>query len=92
MSHTCHAAGCSVHTPPQMLMCKRHWFMVPREIRNRVWSTYRDGQCDDWDITNAYANAARAAVRAVAERENRTEAEIAKACRVYDVLEPKDGA
>lgn len=88
MAHHCHAAGCSANVPPQMLMCKRHWFMVPKAIQSRVWATYREGQCDDWNITHAYAAAARAAVRAAALRENRTDAEIAEACQVYDMLDP----
>lgn len=25
-------------------MCRRHWFMVPRELRAAVWATYQPGQ------------------------------------------------
>lgn len=88
MAHHCHAAGCKAAVPPQMLMCKRHWFMVPKAAQSRIWATYREGQCDDWQITHEYAEAARAAVRAVAEKEGRPEDEIADACRVYDMLDP----
>ena len=28
MKHTCHAKGCPVPVPPEMLMCRRHWFAV----------------------------------------------------------------
>lgn len=45
MAHTCHAVGCERSVPPQMLMCKPHWFKVPLQLRNRVWATYQDGQC-----------------------------------------------
>jgi hypothetical protein len=24
--------------------CKPHWFRLPREIRNRIWATYKPGQ------------------------------------------------
>jgi hypothetical protein len=43
-SHTCHAASCSVLVPPKMFMCKKHWFMLPKHLRDSVWSEYREGQ------------------------------------------------
>jgi len=88
MAHECHAAGCNVPVPPTMLMCAKHWRMVPKAVQTRVWANYRAGQCDDWQITHEYAEAARAAVRAVAEKERRTEDEIKAACAVYDMLDP----
>ena len=44
MTHTCHARGCGTKIPRKMLMCHRHWFKVPKEIRDRVWKHYRPGQ------------------------------------------------
>lgn len=44
MDHHCHARNCHVPVPRAMLMCKKHWFMVPREIRNLVWMYYQPGQ------------------------------------------------
>jgi hypothetical protein len=26
-----------------MLMCRRHWFMVPRYLRSAVWAAYDGG-------------------------------------------------
>jgi hypothetical protein len=69
MSHHCHATACHISVPPEMLMCRRHWFMVPKTLRARVWATYREGQCDDWQSSAAYCEAAKAAVTAVAQRE-----------------------
>lgn len=86
MAHTCHATGCSVAVPPEMLMCKRHWFMLPKPLRDRVWRTYRRGQCDDWEISHDYAEAARRAVEYVARREGKV-ADL----RVYDMLDPGPG-
>ena len=83
MPHHCHATGCDTRVPPEMLMCRRHWFMLPKPMRDAVWRTYRAGQCDDWDISHGYADAARAAVRWIAEREGRT-ADVS----VYDMLDP----
>jgi hypothetical protein len=69
-AHHCHARGCRVPVPPEMLMCKRHWFMVPKPIRNRVWAAYRAGQCYFDPLPSAeWHEAADAAVRVVAEKE-----------------------
>ena len=72
MSHHCHATECPVEVPPEMLFCKRHWFMLPSAIRVQVWRTYRPGQCDDWNPSAAYCEAAKAAVIYVAQKENKT--------------------
>lgn len=72
MSHTCHAIGCDVKTPREMFMCRRHWYMVPRALRTRIWKYYRPGQCDDMNPSRAYCDAAKAAVLAVAGAERRT--------------------
>jgi hypothetical protein len=70
-----------------MLMCRRHWFMVPRLLRARVWATYRPGQCDDMKPSGDYAEAAKAAVTAVAEREGRE-----PDTRLYDLILSRRGA
>lgn len=82
MAHTCHATACKRTVPPQMLMCGFHWFRVPRKLRERVWETYRDGQCDTLDPSSAYCQAARAAVIAVAEKEG-----IEPDTSLYDIFE-----
>lgn len=69
MSHHCHITGCTTATPPEMFACRRHWFMVPRDIRRRIWKHYRPGQCDDWQPSADYCRAARDAVIAVAQKE-----------------------
>ena len=30
-THTCAALGCGLEVPRNMLMCRRHWFMVPKD-------------------------------------------------------------
>lgn len=69
--HVCHAVGCDVGVPPRMLMCLRHWRMVPRELQRRVWATYVAGQEIRKDPTAEYMEAQRAAVDAVAAKEGR---------------------
>ncbi len=68
-THHCHARGCSTPVPPEMLMCRRHWRMVPRNLQQRVWDTYRPGQCDDKNPSPAWHEAADAAINFVAEAE-----------------------
>jgi hypothetical protein len=42
--HECHWPGCNKQVPPAMWGCKKHWFLLPRDLRNKVWHTYRPGQ------------------------------------------------
>lgn len=84
MAHTCHATDCTIVVSPQMFMCKRHWYMLPKAMRDEIWRTYRPGQCDDWRISHEYAEAARTAVQYIAKKEGRT-ADVS----VYDMLDPE---
>lgn len=85
MAHHCHATGCETRVPPAMFMCRHHWFSLPKPMRDAIWRTYRPGQCDDWNISHEYAEAARAAVRYIAEKEGK-EADVS----VYDMLDPNN--
>lgn len=69
MAHHCHAIGCEIAVPPERLMCKSHWFMVPAYVRSQVWSSYRAGQCDDMRPSGSWMIAATRAIVAVAVRE-----------------------
>jgi len=71
MLHTCHAKGCKVPVAPKLLMCRRHWFMVPKPLRDRVWETYRPGQEVKKNPTTDYLDAADAAIAFVAKREGK---------------------
>ena len=69
MSHTCHAVRCTTPCAPKMLMCAKHWRMVPRENQRTVWATYRPGQEQDKMPSLLYRLNQRLAVAAVAEKE-----------------------
>lgn len=71
MSHDCHAVDCTQEVKPEMLMCFRHWRMVPTHLQRLVWRTYRPGQCDDLSPSAEYCDAAKAAVVAVAYAEGK---------------------
>jgi hypothetical protein len=70
--HTCHARGCPAPVPPERLFCLRHWRMVPRNLQAAVWRHYRDGQCSDKNPSNAWHDAAAAAIGFVALLEEQT--------------------
>lgn len=73
MKHTCHAIGCQAEVQPALLMCHRHWRMVPLRIRRLVWETYRKGQCDDKKPSTTWLQAAKSAIQYVRDKENRNE-------------------
>jgi transcriptional regulator with XRE-family HTH domain len=42
--HECHWPGCDTQVPPARWGCRKHWFMLPKALRDRVWASYRPGQ------------------------------------------------
>ena len=68
--HTCHARGCHEAVPERMLMCRRHWRMVPPALQRRVWAEYVPGQEVRKDPTSAYLEVAQAAIDVVFARES----------------------
>lgn len=73
MSHHCHANDCPVITSPAMLMCARHWRMVPKAMQARVWSTFkaRGGVSDAPGSWADYYEACADAVEYVAFQEGK---------------------
>lgn len=57
-AHTCHWPGCTTPVPPKMWGCKRHWFKLPKYLRDKVWATYRPGQEKDRDVSQEYLDVA----------------------------------
>jgi hypothetical protein len=43
-THTCHWPNCGMHVPPKMFMCRRHWLILPADLRQRIWTNYQPGQ------------------------------------------------
>lgn len=60
--HLCHAHGCREAINPRLLMCLRHWKMVPPELQKAVWKHYRAGQEIDKQPSPDYLLAQRSAV------------------------------
>jgi hypothetical protein len=57
MKHECHAYGCTTSVPPKMLMCLKHWKMVPKFAQDDVWATYLPGQEVRKDPSSDYIKA-----------------------------------
>ena len=69
----CAAVGCNASIPRRMLMCRRHWRMVPLSMRLNVLAAYRTGQEDgSVRLGREWLAAAREAIDAVARAEGRT--------------------
>lgn len=42
-SHLCPANGCRQPVSPDRLMCRPHWYTVPKPLRDAVWTTWQSG-------------------------------------------------
>lgn len=42
--HHCHWPGCTAQVPPAKWGCYRHWMMLPKTLRDRIWNAYSVGQ------------------------------------------------
>lgn len=58
MKHICHFPTCRTSVPPAMWGCKKHWFKLPKRLRDKVWATYRPGQEITKDPSPAYLKVA----------------------------------
>lgn len=67
--HLCHAQNCDKPVAPHLLMCARHWAMVPKSIQQAVYANYRRGQEKDKNPSKAWMTAAVAAIRDVNRQE-----------------------
>lgn len=43
VTHECPASPCTEQIDPDMLMCPRHWYLVPKPLRRAVWIAWRRG-------------------------------------------------
>ena len=71
--HTCHAQGCSTTVPRKLFMCRKHWYQLPKDLRDAVWATYRPGQEQTGRPSPAYLKAARSAIDWLIAKENGTQ-------------------
>ena len=81
MSHHCHATNCSKKVPPNLFMCRRHWYTLPEEMRKLIWATYRPGQEDDKSPSRDYCIIAKTCVEYIAKQEG-----VKADTQLYDML------
>lgn len=60
--HPCKIPGCPAVVAADRLMCRPHWYQVPRALRDSVWATWRSGA---GVLSADYREAVRQAVEAV---------------------------
>lgn len=54
--HECPAPACEVYVPDAQLACRRHWFQLPKGLRNEINQHYVRGQSAAM-MSDAYAAA-----------------------------------
>jgi hypothetical protein len=69
MTHTCHAKRCNKSCAPRYLMCRDHWNMVPHELQQLVYKTYRPSQRATNLPSKGWHQAADASIASVALQE-----------------------
>lgn len=67
LAHVCPVAGCRQRVRADRLMCRPHWYQVPRPLRDAVWAAWASG---DGAGTEAHAMAITAAIEAVSARQS----------------------
>lgn len=55
MTHQCPANNCTIDLPNHILMCRQHWFMVPRPLRNDVNYYWHNGPNAEYIATREAA-------------------------------------
>ncbi len=69
MTHRCPAEDCTAMCADHMLMCRPHWYMVPRPQRGAVWDAYQNGAgIGTAELTKAQADAILAVNARIAQK------------------------
>lgn len=58
-THGCYAPGCERSVPARMLMCRGHWFSLPKPLRDAIRAAYRPGQERDHKSSADYLAAVK---------------------------------
>jgi len=59
MKHLCHWPGCKAEVPPRLWGCKKHWYQLPKVIRENIMLHYRPGQEIDKKPSKEYLEVVR---------------------------------
>lgn len=58
-AHHCHWPDCNQRVPAATWGCRRHWMMLPKYLRDRVWLAFRPGQEETKTPSRAYVAVAK---------------------------------
>lgn len=67
--HPCVVPGCRLPLPPERLMCRAHWTLVPPSVQREVWASYTEGMRAGTHPTPAWHVATDEAIEAVQHAE-----------------------
>src|ERR1700754_51990 len=71
--HHCHWPGCDKQVAPALWGCRKHWFMLPRKLRDKIWATYQPGQEERLDPSPSYLSVAREVQKWIKSRNNKVD-------------------
>lgn len=75
--HGCHAKECPMAVPPKMFMCKKHWYRLPKDMRDAVWREYNPGQEEgNASVTRAYCTVTDEAIAFIVDLEAPVQGEL----------------
>lgn len=57
--HECHWPGCTKQVPPALWGCRKHWFKLPKVLRDKIWAAYQIGQEKTMTPSREYVAVAR---------------------------------
>lgn len=56
--HHCHWPGCEQKVPAAQWGCRRHWMMLPKYLRDKIWAAFRPGQEETKTPSRLYVSVA----------------------------------
>lgn len=86
--HACSVSGCGRKIPDHFLMCKKHWYLCPADLREEVWEAWHRYQAKELplsDLREVQKRATEAVEQACGKNATRQSAE-------SDQAEQKGGA
>jgi hypothetical protein len=57
--HHCHWPGCDKAVPAAVWGCKKHWYMLPPNLRGKIWVNFSPGQEQSKTPSRNYVEVAR---------------------------------
>lgn len=61
----CPVDGCVERHDRKMLMCRKHWYSVPKPLRDALWKAYRE----EGVLSDEYIEARQACIGAAEQKE-----------------------